>query len=280
MHFTDDQKRRYEEDGFLQIEGLISPDEISILQAEAARLGTPARGHSDANMYEKDSDRVRLSFALEKDSEACRLAQCIPRILGPVKQMLGDQVYLWLSRINHKMARHGDLWQWHQDYTSWHMDDARGNSGNDMMTAMIMIDESTPENGPLRLVRGSHSVHGMRDGGVLDWFYDNRSTSYPVHTVTDAAMDALLAEHDIVECTGPPGTVVFAAPLMVHGSAPNHTDSNRRNMYFVYNRLDKQPLSRETKREEIANSFNLNDTWVALDEVENDALTTLSAKSV
>ena len=100
-----------------------------------------------------------------------------------------------------------------------------------------------------------------------------------MHTVADVAMDALLAEHDIVECTGPPGTVVFAAPLMVHGSAPNNTNSNRRNMYFVYNRLDKQPLSRETKREEIANTFNLNDMWVVLDEVEDDALTKLAADS-
>lgn len=279
MQFTEDQKRRYEEDGFLQIEGLISPTEVAILQDESARLGTPARSHADANMYEKDSDRVRLSFALEKDSEACDLAQRIPRVLGPVKQMLGDEVYLWLSRINHKMARHGDQWQWHQDFTSWHMDGARGNTRNDMMTAMIMIDESTPENGPLRLVRGSHSVPGTRDGGVLDWFYDNRSTSYPVHTVTDEAMTTLLADHEVVECTGPPGTVVFAAPLMVHGSAPNRTDSNRRNMYFVYNRLDKQPFSRETKREEIANTFNLNDEWVALDDVADDALQLLTNQS-
>lgn len=74
-------------------------------------------------MYEKGSDNIRLSFALEKDSEACRLAQHLPRILGPVKQMLGEQVYLWLSRINHKMACHGGLWLWHQDYTSWHMNE-------------------------------------------------------------------------------------------------------------------------------------------------------------
>ena len=279
MEFSEGQKRQYEEDGFLQIQGLISPDEVACLQAEAVRLGSPARGHPNANMYEKDSDRVRLSFALEKDSEACRLAQRIPRILGPVRQMLGEQVYLWLSRINHKLAHHGDQWQWHQDFTSWHMDGARGNTARDMMTAMIMIDESTPENGPLQLVRGSHRIPGTRDGGVLDWAYDNRSTSYPVHAVTDEAMSELLEDHEVVACTGLPGTVVFVAPMMVHGSTPNRTDSNRRHMYFVYNRLDKQPLSRETRREEIANVYNLNDEWVALDEESNDALLEMARES-
>jgi Phytanoyl-CoA dioxygenase (PhyH) len=46
----------------------------------------------------------------------------LPRVLGPVKQIMGDDIYLYQSRLNYKRARTGDVFQWHQDYQSWLMD--------------------------------------------------------------------------------------------------------------------------------------------------------------
>ena len=41
------------------------------------------------------------------------------RILGPVKQLLVDQVYVYQFKINAKPAFGGESWVWHQDYIAW-----------------------------------------------------------------------------------------------------------------------------------------------------------------
>jgi len=97
MKLTSSQIDQYEADGFLRIDDMFSDAEVALLRQESIRMGTDDRVHPGANLMEKGSEKVRLSYAVEQDSEALDAAYRLPRLVEPVKQLLGDDIYLWQS---------------------------------------------------------------------------------------------------------------------------------------------------------------------------------------
>ena len=116
---------------------------------------------------------------------------------------------------------------------------------------MLMLDDCTPENGPLQIVRGGHGV------GPEVHFYDEETTSFPLHTLTDERMEALLETHEAVDCLGPAGSVVMFSGLTVHGSAENRSARPRCVAFFVYNRADNRPTIAKSRRRHVSpHQFN------------------------
>lgn len=269
MRLTAEQLKRYDEDGFIVLRGIMTPAELRLLQADAEMLRTPGRGHPAANVYEKDGSSIRAAWAPYVDSEAVDLAMRLPRILGPVRQLMGDDVYLYQSRLNYKVARRGDVFQWHQDYQSWAMDGVPDGGHRQMLSVLVMLDECESSNGPLRLIRGSHR------GGHIAPEYDTTTTSYALHIVTDDLVDALLGGDAPHECDGPAGTVVIFGGCVVHGSEQNNSPRDRRNLYFAYNTRDNVPPPGEVRRKH-ANDYIMNEDTDALQYVADDALVELA----
>ena len=91
---------------------------------DADRRGARALRRREAyNVREKGSDAVRTNFAAHLYSEPfARLARH-PRMVEPVLDLFGEDVYMHQFKINGKMAFDGDVWQWHQDYGTWLNDD-------------------------------------------------------------------------------------------------------------------------------------------------------------
>lgn len=265
MRLTDEQVRHYDEDGFLVLGGLMSPAEIGVLQADAQMLRGSSRGHPDANVYEKDGRSIRAAWAPYLDSPAIAAALRLPRLLGPVRQLLGDDVYLYQSRLNYKVARRGDVFQWHQDYQSWAMDGVPDGGHRTMLSVLVTLDECEPHNGPLKLIRGSH-----RDGHI-EPYYDTETTSYALHTVTDDRVDRLLGGGQPHLCAGPAGTVVLFGGCVVHGSDANRSEQDRRNLYFAYNRRDNIPPAGAVRRQH-ANAYIMNDDTDPLTPVADGAV--------
>ncbi len=82
-------------------------------------------------------------FSLAKD----------PDILQTVKKILGNEIYLFQTRINHKEARVGKGYGWHSDYAHWH--EVRGLKEPKVVLVSIYLDEQNEKNGALQLVPGS-----------------------------------------------------------------------------------------------------------------------------
>ena len=61
-----------------------------------------------------------------------------PRLIEPVQQLFGEQLYMHQFKINAKAKFDGDVWQWHQDYGTWARDD-----GMPEPRAMISRSSST-----------------------------------------------------------------------------------------------------------------------------------------
>jgi ectoine hydroxylase len=254
----------YDENGYVVLNNLFTPEELKAIQDDALVLRSEHRGHPDANVYEKDGETVRAAWAVEMDSEACARAYRLPRLLGPVRQLLGDKVYLHQSRLNYKAAGKGDIFQWHQDYASWVHDGIPRGDHRDMLTVLITLDDSSTDNGPLRFVPGSHK-HGL-----INAFYDTTTTSYPLHIVPDDYMDRHFAQTPVVEMVGPPGMVVLFCGDLVHSSKENNSKEGRRNLYFAYNRDDNRPTQAPTRKHK--NPYIMSPTPFNLDYIDDDAL--------
>ena len=109
MRLTKTQIQQYESDGYLIFPDFLSPEEVSLLAAEADILGTPQRGLPDGNVYESGSGMIRKSYSFDKDSEPYFVAGRLPRMLGPAHQILGENIYLYMTHMNHKVAKKGEV---------------------------------------------------------------------------------------------------------------------------------------------------------------------------
>ncbi len=269
MKLTEAQVEAYDRDGYLVLHGIVTPAELELLRQDADLLETPKRGHPDANVYEKDGRTLRAAWAVEIDSEACRRALRLPRILGPVLQLTGQATYLYQSRLNYKMAGSGDVFQWHQDFGSWVEDGVPDGGHRRMLSVLVMLDDTQPDSGPLRFVPGSHRE------GLLRSEYDTRTTSYALHCTPDADVERLLAGEAPFQCTGRAGTVVLFGGNLVHGSQRNGSARNRRNLYFAYNTLDNLP-DPDYPRRLHANGYIMSRDRDPLTQIADDALIDLA----
>jgi len=84
----------------------------------------------------------------------------------------------------------------------------------------LHLDPSTPDNGPLRVIPGSHCAGLLSDDEVF----------------------ALARAHDQVECPTPRGGVLAMRPLLVHSSSKAVSDEPRRVLHIEYaDSLDLAP---------------------------------------
>ena len=147
--------------------------------AEAARLFDMQR----EEVWRETSGAARTAFAAHTYSEPFRCLGRHPRLVEPVMQLLGGQVYMHQFKVNAKAAFDGEVWQWHQDYGVWQRDD--GMPEPRAMNIAVFLEDVTPANGPLLFIPRSHT------SGVFDAGHDLEGTSYPLWTLDRDTVDAV-----------------------------------------------------------------------------------------
>ena len=103
-------------------------------------------------------------------------------------QLLDEDVYMHQYKVNAKAAFDGEVWQWHQDFGTWHRDDEMPEPR--AMNIAVYLDDVTPANGPLLFIPGSHK------DGTLPAGHDIETTSYPLWTL-DRETVTRLAEQSL-----------------------------------------------------------------------------------
>jgi ectoine hydroxylase len=226
MRLTPEQLAQFDRDGYLFFPGLFSPEETRTLTAAVPDLYARREAY---NVREKGRDAVRTNFAAHLYSEPfARLARH-PRMVEPVVELFGEQVYMHQFKINGKMAFEGDVWQWHQDYGTWLNDDLMPTER--AMNVAIFLDEVNEHNGPLMFIPGSHRK------GVVDARHDLTTTSYPLWTVDNDLIRQLVdragGRHGgIVSPRGPAGSMILFHSCLVHASGSNLSPFNRVAVYL------------------------------------------------
>jgi len=135
-----------------------------------------------------------------------------PDILDFVEQLIGPDFLLWGTTVFGKPAFSGKEVPMHQDGEYWPIRPLA------TCSAWIALDDTTPENGCLRVIPGSHKekrllAHHQDDGD---------------HLALNQAMDlSEYREEDSVPILLKAGQVSFHDVYLAHGSHPNRSPNRR-----------------------------------------------------
>ena len=172
-----------------------------------------------------ETPALRRVQAPTEISEACFRAVVESPVADMVADLIGPDVKLHHSKINSKLPKSSTVVKWHQDFPF------TPHSNADLVTALIMIDEVTPENGPLEVVKGSHR------GPLMSLWHDGVFTGAVAPEVeADCRARAEM-------CCGPAGSVCLMHTRLLHGSAPNRSARPRTLLIAVYAAGDAVALS-------------------------------------
>lgn len=233
MKLSPAQLAEFEERGYLFIPGAFSAEEMDLLNGEVPGLLAADRPEV---VREKDGTTPRSAFHVQTWNEVYAALARHQRLLGPGAQLLGsDRLYMHQFKINAKAAFDGAVWQWHQDYATWHADDDMPECK--AMNVALFLAEANEFNGPLMFIPGSHR------SGRIAARHDVTTTSYPLWTCDDATIAELVAKAGgerggIVAPKGPPGSLLMFHGCLVHASASNLSPWSRWIVYLSINRCD------------------------------------------
>lgn len=228
MKLTPAQLAELEEQGYVFLPSLFSPVEMDVLNAEVPKIFSEPR---EEVWREKGSQSPRTAFHVQAWNEVFAALARHPRLVEPGTQLLGsDKLYMHQFKINAKAAFDGAVWQWHQDYATWHQDDDMPQPR--AMNIALFLAEANEFNGPLMFIPKSHRK------GRLEAGHDVTTTSYPLWTVDNETITRLVNEGGIVAPKGPPGSALLFHGNLVHASGSNLTPWSRWIVYLSLNRCD------------------------------------------
>lgn len=151
-----------------------------------------------------------------------------PRVVGPVEALLGPDVLCWSSIFFAKQPDARSFVAWHQDATYW------GLSSADVVTAWIALTPSTPENGCLRVIPGSHEVDQ----------FPHRAAANPLNLLSRSQEIAVdVDENSAVDLVLFPGEMSIHHVRLVHGSEPNRSTHTRIGYAIRYIAADVRQLT-------------------------------------
>lgn len=259
MQLSEAQRQDFDRDGYVFLPSCFTEEEAAVLRDEAEAIYAEDR----KEVWREKTGAPRTAFAAHTYNEAFRRLGAHPRLIEPVRQLLGEDVYMHQFKINAKAAFEGDVWQWHQDYGTWARDD--GMPEPRAMNIAVFMDEVLPINGALMFIPQSHKQ------GVLAAGHDLETTSYPLWTLDQKTVTELAEQGGIVAPTGPAGSVIMFHGNLVHASPPNITPYPRKIVYLTLCAVSNH-ITKFQREEWIAHR-----DFTPIEPVADDALTALAA---
>lgn len=236
---TEAQRDAFARDGYLVVEDAVDADLLAALRADFAAWTEESLRHeapygqtiNGKPRFDLDPDHsparsgLRRVNAPVEVSKAYYRAMADSRMTRLVTDLIGPNVTFHHSKINAKLPGAKTEVKWHQDFLF------TPHSNDDVVTALLMVDEVTDLNGPLEVDPGSHRgpLHGLWHGGRFTGAVDD--------AVAAGAADRA------VRCAGAAGSVCLMHTRLLHGSAANLSNAPRTLFICVYAAEDARPLS-------------------------------------
>ncbi len=140
------------------------------------------------------------------------------RLLGVAEQFIGPNIALFASHYIAKPPRDGQAVLWHQDGSYWPLQPM------EVVTIWLAADDSTPENGCMRVIPRTHT---------MDLQQMNKRTD--VTNVLNSEIDpSLVDESKAADVILRAGDVSLHHPNIIHGSNANTSDKWRRGLTIRY----------------------------------------------
>lgn len=139
------------------------------------------------------------------------------RLLDIASLFIGPDIALFASHYISKPPFSGQPVLWHQDGSLWPLDPV------EVVTLWLAVDHSTPRNGCVRVVPGSHKTD------FRELIYTNE-----VPNVLGVEIDVDVEESAAVDMVLAPGDVEVHHPNIVHGSNANTSPDRRCGLTIRY----------------------------------------------
>jgi ectoine hydroxylase-related dioxygenase (phytanoyl-CoA dioxygenase family) len=230
---TSEEIAHFREHGYVVARGVVPPATIEQLTDEIDGWIEESRQHT-RNYGETIDGKARFDLEAGHSAAAPRLR----RIANPVDisaafrevlwdgaipdlvtQLIGPNVKFHHCKVNMKLPGAGTYVGYHQD----HPFDPHTN--DDVVVALLMLDDTTPENGCLTVVPGSHRERYSHYRG--DEFVGEIA---PAHSAD--------FDRRAVPIVARAGDVCLQSTWMVHGGGVNRTDRARRILICDYTAAD------------------------------------------
>jgi phytanoyl-CoA hydroxylase len=229
---SDAQIAGYCRDGFIVVEDLVLPSDLSTMRQVIAELVAGAAaidthtavydlepGHTRADPKVR---RIKAPHKLHTIFDA--LVRSAP-VMDVLRRLIGPDLRLHNYKLNMKSAGYGSPVEWHQDWAFY------PHTNDDLLAIGVMLDEMDTENGPLLVSPGTHK------GPVWN------------HHGEDGRFAGMINPSDIareigaaVPLNGRAGSMSFHHVRALHGSALNTSSRSRNLLLYEVAAADAWPL--------------------------------------
>jgi ectoine hydroxylase-related dioxygenase (phytanoyl-CoA dioxygenase family) len=226
---TPEQRRQFDEEGYFIVENVFSPAEVEEMRAEFERLRA-IEGELGGHEVHIEPGAPRLSNLFNKSPSFDRCLACRPT-LAAAAYLLGEiRVYSLNARNPLKGQGQQPL---HSDVPRVTPTDWR------VVNSMVMLDDMTADNGPTRVVPGSHkwTPINVPDNNMAEV---ERLEARP----EDEALiprDPYAPHPREIKLTGAAGSVAVINGHIWHGGTRNDSGAPRRVLHLAIGRRDLAP---------------------------------------
>jgi len=224
--FTAEQRRALEEDGFYVVEGVISAAECREM-AEAFEILHAAENDRGGHEVHVEPGARRVSNIFNKTAAFDRLL-ALPNVLTAAHWLLGE-IKLHGANLRDPVQGHGQQ-QLHVDVPKKFPDDWW------VLNAMVLFDEMTLENGPTRVIPGSHKWAPINVPVVNQGDWEPAPLSPEDRARVPRDLDAPYPGEVLV--TAPAGAAVVLNSSLWHSGTTKRDASHRRLLHLTYTRRD------------------------------------------
>jgi len=232
-----EQKAYYDEHGYITFPEMLGASEVAVLQAALAELLDKARVVPDdvamTDVYsftrsDTGERHVRRIFNPIAHHQAFYDLVFHPGIVDAVESLIGPDIQLHHTKLNLKPPASGQArFEWHQDYPFF------PHSNYDLVAVAVHIDESTEENGCLRVIPGVHKLGPREHAFSADGAFSSQ--------LKDQSF--ILDESRWASVTSPAGGVEMHHCNMLHSSTANRGVKPRSTVIIQYRAADNVQLS-------------------------------------
>lgn len=216
-----EQRSFYQQNGYVHVEGLLSPEEAAAYRAELHALAE-RQGGNDATWSSVRGAGTRITHCHDVHFHSAAFTRLLvdPRLTGIAQDIIGPNVQLHHNKMFIKPPEKGSPFPMHQDYPYF------PHERHSMIAVILHFDDAPDEKGCLRVYPGTHKL------GPLDAVGDDHHLPEDIYPISGATPIPAKA-----------GDAIFLSYLLVHGSGVNVSSEPRTTLLVQMRDPEDVPLN-------------------------------------
>lgn len=223
---TAEQKRQFDEVGYFVVENVLSPAECRAMADEFERIYADEKGQGGHEVHVEPGAR-RISNIFNKTTAFDRCLE-LPCVLAASHHLLGE-IKLHGANARDPVQGYGQQ-QLHTDVPKLFADDWW------VLNAVVLFDDMTLDNGPTRVVPGSHRWAPINVPVVNQGEWEPQPLPPEEQARVPADLDAPYPGE--VHMTAPAGSVAIMNSSLWHSGTRKNGAAPRRLLHLTYTRRD------------------------------------------